>query len=116
VEDNSDAAEVLAEYLESLGHEVTVARDGPAALEAAARVHPDIALLDIGLPGMDGYEVGRRLRQDAGAGGPILVALTGYGQEEDRRRSRDSGFAHHLTKPFEAAALERLLAELGRAR
>jgi signal transduction histidine kinase len=116
VEDNADAAEVLAEYLESLGHEVTVAHDGPAALEAAARVHPEIALLDIGLPGMDGYEVGRRLRQDAGTGGPVLVALTGYGQEEDRKRSRDSGFAHHLTKPFEAAALERLLAELGGSR
>ncbi len=112
VEDNYDSAELLAEFLASLGHDVAVAHDGPAALDAAARVHPEIVLLDIGLPGMDGYEVGRRLRaSDPQA--PVLVALTGYGQEEDRSRSRNAGFAHHLTKPFEPAALERLLAGLG---
>jgi CheY-like chemotaxis protein len=112
VEDNFDAAELLAEYVGALGHEVTVAHDGPAALAAAERVRPDIVLLDIGLPGMDGYEVGTRLRRDTAAA-PVLIALTGYGQDEDRKRSRDIGFAHHLTKPFEPAELERLLAEVG---
>jgi PAS domain S-box-containing protein len=114
VEDGFDAAELLAEYLGSLGHQVTVAHDGPAALEAARSAAPEIVLLDIGLPGMDGYEVARRLREEARGAGPALVALTGYGQEEDRRRSRAAGFAQHLTKPFEPAALERLLETLGR--
>jgi PAS domain S-box-containing protein len=112
VEDNFDAAELLGEYVQSLGHEVTVTHDGPAALAAAAAARPDIVLLDIGLPGMDGYEVGRRLRQ--GSTAPTVVALTGYGQDEDRRRSSEAGFAHHLTKPFEPAELERILATVAR--
>ena len=114
VEDNYDSAELLSEFLASLGYDVAVAHDGPEALDVAVRVQPEIVLLDIGLPGMDGYEVGRRLRT-AKPDVPILVALTGYGQEEDRGRSRDAGFAHHLTKPFDPATLERLLAGLGRA-
>jgi PAS domain S-box-containing protein len=114
VEDNFDAAELLAEYLGSLGHAVTVAHDGPAALEAARATAPEIVLLDIGLPGMDGYEVARRLREETRGAGPVLVALTGYGQEEDRRRSREAGFAQHLTKPFEPSALDRVLETLGR--
>jgi PAS domain S-box-containing protein len=112
VEDDFDAAELLAEYLSSLGHEVTIAHDGPAAIEAAASADPEVVVLDIGLPGMDGYEVARRLVSGARGSPPVLVALTGYGQEEDRARSRAAGFAHHLTKPFEPAALERLLAGL----
>jgi CheY-like chemotaxis protein len=115
VEDIEDTAELTAEYLESVGYDVTVARDGPAALDAAASASPEIVLLDIGLPGMDGYEVARRLREDDAGGAAVLIALTGYGQEEDRKRSREAGFAHHLTKPFEPAELERLLAAIPRS-
>jgi PAS domain S-box-containing protein len=110
VEDNFDAAELLAECLQSFGHEVTVVHDGPAALEAAARESPEVVLLDIGLPGMDGYEVARRLR-DSPEGAPVLIAISGYGQDDDRRRSREAGFSHHLTKPVEPEALEHLLSE-----
>jgi PAS domain S-box-containing protein len=114
VEDNRDAAEVLADYLRTQGHEVAVAHDGPAALDVAARADPEIVLLDLGLPGMDGYEVARRLRHEGASSAPVLIALTGYGQEEDRKRASEAGFAHHLTKPFEPEALERLLARTGR--
>jgi PAS domain S-box-containing protein len=113
VDDNLDLAELLSDELARAGHHVTVAHDGPGALEAAGRVAPDIVLLDIGLPGMDGYEVARRLRQRFGAA-PVLVALTGYGQEEDRRHSREAGFDHHLTKPVEPAVLQKLLADARR--
>jgi PAS domain S-box-containing protein len=113
VDDNLDLADLLSDELSRAGHDVTVAHDGPAALEAAGRVAPDIVLLDIGLPGIDGYEVARRLRHRFGAA-PVLVALTGYGQEEDRRLSREAGFDHHLTKPVEPAVLEKLLAEARR--
>jgi PAS domain S-box-containing protein len=112
VEDNFDAAELMSEYLDSLGHDVSVAHDGPAALETAARVRPQVVLLDIGLPGMDGYEVARRLRASGLSPSPVIIAITGYGQDDDRKRSCDAGFAHHLTKPFEPRILERLLAEV----
>jgi PAS domain S-box-containing protein len=113
VEDNLDAAEALAEYLRTVGHEVEVVHDGAAAVDAAVRGAPEVVLLDLGLPGMDGYEVARRLRADARANAPVLIALTGYGQEEDRKRAREAGFAHHLTKPFEPDALERVLGAVG---
>lgn len=113
VEDNLDAAELLSEHLDSLGHDVHVAHDGPAALATAARVRPEVVLLDIGLPGLDGYEVARRLRATDLDPPPVIIAITGYGQDDDRKRSSEAGFAHHLTKPFEARVLERLLAEIG---
>jgi CheY-like chemotaxis protein len=91
------------------GHEVHTAHDGPAALAAAHRFRPEVVLLDIGLPGMSGYEVARRLRQDVGTGGVMLVAMTGYGQDEDRRRAREAGFDHHLVKPAAPTAVADLL-------
>jgi CheY-like chemotaxis protein len=110
VDDNADAAELLADLLRDAGHEVVVAHDAPGALAAADRFAPDVALLDIGLPVMDGYELARRLR-GVRAPSPAFVALTGYGQEHDRQRSRDAGFAEHLVKPVDAA---QLLAVIGR--
>jgi signal transduction histidine kinase len=110
VEDNLDAAETLNELLELWGHEPCIVHDGEAAIEAA-RVHqPDLVLLDIGLPGMDGYSIARALRRDPATASVRLIALTGYGQEEDRRRSHEAGFDVHLTKPVDPAELQRLLA------
>ena len=99
--------------LQLLGNEVQVVHDGPAAIEAVRATRPDLVLLDIGLPGMNGYEVARRLRLEAGAERPVLVALTGYGREEDRQRAHQAGFDHHLVKPVTAEAIERLVATLG---
>jgi PAS domain S-box-containing protein len=101
VDDNEDAAEMLSEALIMLGHDVSIAHDGPQALIAARNVRPEVILLDIGLPVMDGYEVAKRLRDlpEVGAGARI-VAVTGFGQEDDRRRSREAGFAAHLVKPI----------------
>src|SRR5262249_15366303 len=99
VDDNVDATQTLAMLLRILGQDVRTAHDGPQALEAARDFHPEIAFLDIGLPGMSGYELARRLRQEAGGQALVLVALTGWGQEEDCRRSRAAGFDEHLTKP-----------------
>jgi CheY-like chemotaxis protein len=112
VDDNADAAESVAMVLRVRGHEVRTAHDGPAALNAAEQYRPEAVLLDIGLPGMDGYEVARRLRERAWMKGVRLVALTGYGQEEDKRRAAEAGFDQHLTKPVDPAALENLLAGL----
>jgi CheY-like chemotaxis protein/anti-sigma regulatory factor (Ser/Thr protein kinase) len=112
VDDNADNAQSLAMLLRLLGHDVHVAGDGPSALEQAARHRPRLVLLDIGLPGMDGYEVARRLRAREPAGGPFLVAMTGYGQPEDRRRSAEAGFSGHLVKPVEIGELEALLESL----
>jgi signal transduction histidine kinase len=112
VDDNADAAESLALLLRLSGHQVETVHDGPAAL-AAARVHrPEVVLLDLGLPGMDGYEVARRLRAETLADDIFLVALTGYGREEDRRRSHAAGFHRHLVKPVAPADLHDLLAGL----
>jgi two-component system CheB/CheR fusion protein len=117
VDDNPDVAESVAMLLvEGLGHEVKVAHSGPQALELAREFRPEAVLLDIGLPGMDGYEVARRLRQLPGADGALLVALSGYGQEEDRRRSREAGFDEHLLKPAGWATLQPVLARLGTGR
>jgi CheY-like chemotaxis protein len=109
VDDNRDAAEMIASFLGALGYETSVAYDGPAALTAVARARPDAAILDIGLPGMDGYELARELRARHGEGTPPLIALTGYAQSDDRRRAFDSGFRAHFAKP---ADLERLAAAL----
>jgi CheY-like chemotaxis protein len=112
VDDNVDAAESLATVLRMWDYEVWTAFDGPEALQAAASCRPDVILLDIGLPGLDGYEVARRLRANPTAGRPLVAALTGYGQEEDRRRSREAGFDLHLVKPVDPDELLRLLAAL----
>jgi PAS domain S-box-containing protein len=104
VDDNVDAAESLGQLAQLLGHDVVLAYDGPAALAAVAAAPPDLVLLDIGLPGLDGYAVAARLR--AGNARVALVAITGYGLEEDARRAHDAGFDHHLVKPIEFAQLE----------
>ncbi len=108
VDDNVDAAESLAMLLRYSGHEVRAVHTGPRALQAAQAESPDVILLDIGLPGMDGYEVARRLREQ-GAGKVHLIAMTGYGQETDRQRSQDAGFDFHLVKPVDLAKLQELL-------
>src|SRR5262249_2324922 len=92
------AAEDPAVFRGPWGHEVAIAHDGPAALKVAESAPPTIALLDIGLPGMDGYELARNLREQGGLEHTVLVALTGWGQQEDRRRSASAGFDHHLVK------------------
>jgi two-component system CheB/CheR fusion protein len=109
VDDNVDAAESLALLLQISGHEVRTAHDGPGVLSLARTYLPDIIFLDIGLPGMDGYEIARRLRQQGETARTLLVAVTGYGQEEDRRRSQEAGFDHHLTKPVNLQELQSLL-------
>jgi signal transduction histidine kinase/ActR/RegA family two-component response regulator len=108
-EDNADAAEMLRVMLELNGHEVYVAADGHEAIELAAVHSPQIAFIDIGMPGMDGLATAQLLRQRVGDA-MLLVALTGWGQDEDKRRSREAGFDHHLTKPPEPEVLERLIA------
>jgi CheY-like chemotaxis protein/anti-sigma regulatory factor (Ser/Thr protein kinase) len=113
VEDNVDAADALAMLLELLGHHVDVAHDGLAALEAMQRTRPNVMLVDIGLPGFDGFELARRVRAAPGGDDILLVALTGYGRDEDRARSQEAGFDHHLTKPVEVEALEGLVAGFG---
>ena len=109
VEDNPDGAETLAKLLRVNGHEVRTAVDGPSALKAVGAFQPDVILLDIGLPGMNGYDVATQLRQLPGMASALLIALTGYGQQRDRDRSREAGFDQHLTKPVDHQALLRLL-------
>ena len=109
VEDNLDAAEALSELLRMWGHEVQVAHDGLSALMTARESHPDVVLLDIGLPGMDGYEVARELRAIPGLARARLIALTGYGQDADRHRSQLAGVDHHLVKPVDLEQLRTLL-------
>jgi CheY-like chemotaxis protein len=101
VDDNIDAAVSLAMLLRMHQQEVQVVHDGREALGAIRVFRPDIVLLDIGLPGMDGYEVARQVRKDPATQHSLLVALSGYGQEDDRRRSHDAGFNHHLVKPVD---------------
>jgi signal transduction histidine kinase/ActR/RegA family two-component response regulator len=110
VDDNIDAVESLAQLLGLHGHEVRTAYDGPTAIATAADFRPEVILLDIGLPRMDGYEVARRLRQQPGLEQTFLVAVTGYAQEQDRRRAHAAGFDAHLVKPADVATLHQLLA------
>lgn len=110
VDDNHDAAEILAMLLASTGINVQVANSGPAALAAIPNYLPNVILMDIGMPGMDGHEVARRIREQPQFNNIKLVALTGWGQEEDRRLSRASGFDYHLTKPVDFKVLEDLIA------
>jgi CheY-like chemotaxis protein/two-component sensor histidine kinase len=109
VDDNADAADTLGEFLADSGHSVLVRYDGKTALEAVRAYRPEVVFLDIGLPGIDGFEVARRIRQEHGSS-VRLVALTGYGQEEDRRRTREAGFDDHMVKPVGVDAISKLLA------
>ena len=111
VDDNQDVAMTLAAVVRHNGHEVRLAHDGPAAVEAAKTWRADLVLIDIGLPGINGYDVARRLREELGLKQSLLVALTGYGQEEDRRRSFEAGFDRHIVKPVRSDTLMNLLAE-----
>jgi CheY-like chemotaxis protein len=112
VDDNKDAAVSLAMLLKVSGNETHTAHDGQEALDAVERLSPEVVLLDIGLPILNGYEVCRRLRMRPGANGLVLVALTGWGQEEDRRKSHEAGFNGHLVKPVDFAQLTKLLNSL----
>ena len=109
VDDHEEAAQMLALLLELNGHTSAVAHDGSQALEKAREFRPEVVFLDIGMPGMDGYETARALRAMDGMARVILVALTGWSDQESRRRSEDAGFDHHLTKPLDLATIERLL-------
>ena len=111
VDDNEDQAHSLAMLLRVLGHETRMAFDGPSAVELAASFVPDIALVDIGIPGINGYEVARRLREFEHLRSTILVAQTGWNQNDDRRRSREAGFDYHMVKPLDMPALQRILAD-----
>ncbi len=112
VDDNRDGARSLGRLLTLLGAEAQVVHDGPAALEMIPSYAPTVVLLDIGMPGMDGYEVARRIRQQPAGRDLMLIALTGWGQEADRRRTSQAGFDHHLLKPADIAALESLLSSM----
>ena len=112
IEDNADAREALRVLLELDGYDVEVAADGPQGIEVARAKTPAVALVDIGLPGIDGYEVARRLRALPGPRS-LLVALTGYSDPDDRRRAEEAGFDAHVVKPVDPDELTRLLARLG---
>ncbi len=113
VDDNADAAESLAALLSISGHETRMANDGHEALQEAEQFQPDVVFLDIGMPTLDGHETAKIIRQQPWGKHMVLVALTGWGQSEDRRRSKDAGFNHHLVKPADPAVVEKLLSTLG---
>jgi two-component system CheB/CheR fusion protein len=108
IEDNPLGARTMRMLLTRLGHNVEEAHSGPEGIESARRFHPQIVLCDIGLPGMDGYAVARAMRAEPGLGGVCLLAITGYGQVEDQRRSFEAGFDMHLTKPVDLKKLQEL--------
>ena len=112
VDDNRDATETMAMLLGIWGHDTRSAHDGPSALGIAQEFQPEVILLDIGLPGMDGFEVARRVHSLPGLRNTVLIAMTGYGQEEDRARSRAAGFARHLVKPADPTTLKKMLESL----
>jgi PAS domain S-box-containing protein len=112
VDDNADAAESLGVLLSMYGHDTRVAHDGETALVVAASFRPDVVFLDIGMPNLDGHETARRLRVQPGGNSLVIVALTGWGQTEDRRRSKEAGFDHHLVKPADPAVVAQLIASL----
>jgi CheY-like chemotaxis protein/anti-sigma regulatory factor (Ser/Thr protein kinase) len=112
VDDNRDAAESLAMMLKLIGSETRTAADGLAAVEVAETYRPEMILMDIGLPKLNGYDACRRIREQPWSNGMVMVALTGWGQEEDRRRSQEAGFDHHLVKPVDMEKLAKLLAQV----
>ncbi|WP_277187225.1 response regulator [Caballeronia sp. BR00000012568055] len=111
VDDSADAAFAMSMLLEALGHEVRTEHDGPRALASIDDFRPDVVVLDIGLPGMDGFEVARAMRQLPLTRDVLLLAMTGYGSDADRQSAKDAGFDHHLTKPVSIVDLEALLAK-----
>jgi CheY-like chemotaxis protein len=111
IEDSRDAREMLRMMLEIAGHTVYAAADGIRGLEMLDVVRPDAAIIDIGLPGMDGYQIARRIREDPHGRDMLLLALTGYDSADDRKRSVEHGFDHHLVKPVDPDRLARLLSE-----
>ena len=111
VDDHRDAARVLGLLLDSLGYDVETAHDGRQALDSMSAFHPEIVFLDIGLPQLDGYEVARRVRELPDLRGIKLVALTGWGHDQDKQRTREAGFDHHLVKPVAVKTLRDLLAQ-----
>ena len=111
VDDNRDAADSMAVFLELAGFESAVELDGPSAIARTSARMPQVVLLDIGLPGLDGYEVARRLRALPGGDRCLLIALTGYGQQDDRRRAHEAGFDVHLVKPADPDAVVELIQE-----
>jgi CheY-like chemotaxis protein len=115
IEDNHDVAETLASYLEHVGYEVVVAHDGIAGVEAALRHRPRVVICDIGLPRIDGYEITARLRREAEFQSCLMIALTGYGDVEDRARARRAGFAHHFTKPVDRVRVADAMASAAEA-
>jgi CheY-like chemotaxis protein len=115
VDDNRDATETLEMLLQLWGYEVRSVHSGLSALEVAPEYRPEVVLLDIGLPGMSGYDVAQRLREVPGFSDVVLVAVTGYGQDNDRSRSREAGFDHHLVKPVEPDKLQALIASVSRS-
>jgi CheY-like chemotaxis protein len=114
-DDNRDAADTLAMLLELNGHEVSVAHCGSAALATTLRQGPHAVILDIGMPDMSGYEVARKIRAEAGGAAMMLIAVTGWGQADDKARACAAGFDHHLTKPVDPDQVERLLQECSRS-
>jgi CheY-like chemotaxis protein len=112
VDDNPDSAMSLAMILSMMGHETRTAHDGETAVSTAEAFRPRVVLLDIGLPKLNGYEVAQRIRQEKWGESMFLVAVTGWGQDEDRQRSEDVGMNLHMVKPVEPAVLDRVLAEL----
>ena len=110
VDDNVDAATALATLVRESGHDVRTAHDGPTGLQAALDYLPNVALLDIGLPGLNGFEIAKQLRQQITFKNAVLVALTGYGQDSDRLRSQEAGFDHHVVKPGDFGKILQILA------
>ena len=114
IDDIVDAAQILVMMLEMFGHGVEVAYDGPSGLEAALATRPDLMLLDIGLLGFTGYAVAERIRRQPALKNTVLVALTGYGRDADRRLAQDAGFDHHLIKPADFAEVQKILASVAK--
>jgi CheY-like chemotaxis protein len=112
VDDNIASAKTTLWLLELIGHHASAAHDGIAALEKAREIKPDVVLLDIGLPGMNGYEVCRELRKDPDFRNTVMIAQTGWGQERDRQQAREAGFNHHLIKPVNMESFSKLMREI----
>jgi CheY-like chemotaxis protein len=109
VDDNQDGADSLADVLQLMGNDTATAYDGQEGVDAADRLRPDVILLDIGLPRLNGYEAARRIRGQEWGRHPVLIAVTGWGQDEDRRRSQEAGFDHHMVKPVRFEQIEEIL-------
>jgi CheY-like chemotaxis protein len=110
VDDNQAAVKLLSMVIKSLGNEVRTAYNGEEAIEVAASFHPEVVLMDLGMPKMNGFEAARHIREQPWGQNMLLIALSGWGQEDDKRKTKEAGFDHHLTKPAEPAELKKLLA------